>query len=101
MNFNLIAFIYIIIASSLAKALNENEIVRNWEVICSILSCKSVLDRCIQNQCLGADQCRNCVLSKNKICSRCVDSILNEQFNTMNGTQTIICDSSNSLHETT
>jgi hypothetical protein len=100
--YSIALFISFLIASALATVLkNENESARNWEVICSILACKSVLDKCVLDQCSGAYECRNCVFTQNQICSRCVDSILNEQENAPGGMQTIICDSSNSLHETT
>jgi hypothetical protein len=73
---------------------------RTWESVCSILSCQSVFDKCIRNECLGVDECRNCVKNENQNCLRCVDSILNEQFTTFNGTQSIVCDEINGLHKT-
>jgi hypothetical protein len=74
---------------------------KNWESICSIFSCQPALNTCILNQCWGKDACRNCVRTQNQNCLRCVDDILNEEYFSINGTQTIICDSINSLHETT
>jgi hypothetical protein len=74
---------------------------KNWESICSIFSCQPVFDTCILNQCFGIDSCRACVKTQNQNCLRCVDGIINEQYFSINGTQTIICDSINSLHETT
>jgi hypothetical protein len=74
---------------------------RGWESICSILSCKPVLEFCIRNNCLGKDDCRNCVISENPICVRCVDGLLDEQYFTINGAQTILCDPVNNLHQTT
>jgi hypothetical protein len=74
---------------------------RGWESICSILSCKPVLENCIRNNCLGKENCRNCVLSENPICVRCVDGLLDEQYFTINGAQTILCDPVNNLHQTT
>jgi hypothetical protein len=74
---------------------------RGWESICSILSCKPVLENCIRNNCLGKDDCRNCVLSEYQICVRCVDGLLDEQYFTINGKPTIKCDPVNNLHETT
>ena len=87
--------------TDLAQSFDQKESVKNWESVCSILSCKTVLDKCIQNACLGADQCRSCVQTQNQNCLRCLDSIINEQYFTINGAQTIICDSLNSLHSTT
>jgi hypothetical protein len=74
---------------------------RTWESICQILSCKPILDRCIRNNCLGKDDCRNCVLSEYQMCVRCVDGLLDEQYFTINGAQTIICDPVNNIHLTT
>ena len=74
---------------------------RGWESICSILSCKPVLENCIRNNCLGKDDCRNCVISESQMCVRCVDGLLDEQSFTINGAQTIICDPVNNLHQTT
>jgi hypothetical protein len=73
---------------------------KSWEAICSILSCQSVLDQCIRYNCIGLNQCRSCVQTENQICVRCVDSVINQQYITINGTQTIECDEENPLHET-
>jgi len=96
-----IVLINVLSINSLIESLNQNQSIRTWESICAILSCQSALDKCIRYGCIGLNQCRNCVQTENQNCLRCVDSILNEQFSTTNGTQTIICDSLNSLHETT
>jgi hypothetical protein len=96
---------FVIITIELIKGLNSENLntqdPRGWESICSILSCKSVLDNCIRNNCIGKDNCRNCVLSENQMCVRCVDGLWNEQYFPINGTQTIICDPVNNLHLTT
>jgi len=97
----LVLILNLLIATDLVKTLEQNQTLKNWESVCSILSCKLVLDKCIQNGCLGTDQCRNCVQTQNQNCLRCIDSIINEQYFTANGSPTIICDSLNSLHETT
>jgi hypothetical protein len=81
--------------------LNDSPVEKSWETICSILSCKPVLDKCIENDCIGIDQCKACVQSQNRNCNRCVDELLKEQLFSINGTQTIICDPMNNLHQTT
>lgn len=91
----------LLLAISLIESFNQNRSKRSWDSICSLLSCQFVLNKCVQNSCLSIDQCRNCVQTENQNCVRCVDSIINEQFSTTNGTQSIICDAVNSLHETT
>jgi hypothetical protein len=91
-----IAVLKIIVAQN-----SKTQDLKVWENICRILSCKPVLDNCIRNNCMGKDECRNCVQSENSICVRCVDGLLNDQIFTINGTQTIICDPVNSLHQTT
>jgi hypothetical protein len=96
-----ISLISIFIRSSLVASFDSNHPLKNWQSICFILSCKSVLEKCIQNECFGVNECRNCVQSLNQICLRCVDNILNEQFNSANGEPVIVCDPINSLHETT
>lgn len=98
----LIILLNILTITNFALGLNPYvKSIRTWESVCSILSCQSVLDKCIRNNCMGLNQCRNCVQIENQNCLRCVDSILNEQYFSINGTQTIICDSKNMLHETT
>jgi hypothetical protein len=92
----LLSLIIILIAQN-----SETQVPRSWESICSILSCKPVLENCIRNNCTGKENCRNCVLSENQMCVRCVDGLLNEQYFTINGAQTIICDPVNNLHQTT
>ena len=74
---------------------------RGWESICSILSCKPVLENCIRTNCIGKENCRNCVQNENEMCLRCVDGLINEENYLLNGNKTIICDSVNSLHLTT
>jgi hypothetical protein len=88
-----IIFIKEIIAETLVQ--------KGWESICSVLSCKPVLDNCIRKNCIGKDECRSCVQSENQICMRCFDSLINEQYFTINGNQTIICDQVNDFHQTT
>ena len=94
-------FINILITINCVKSLIPDKSIRNWESICAVLLCKPVLDKCVQNECIGLTQCRNCVQNENPTCLRCVDTIMNEQYFTVNGTQTIICDQVNNLHETT
>ena len=102
MNNNLIIVVTILLVTTcFVESLNSAQSERTWESICSLLSCQSVLDKCIRNECIGVSQCRNCVQNENQNCLRCVDSILNEQFNTLNGTQTIVCDAINNMHQTT
>ena len=96
-----IGIFLLITVTSLDWRSNQDRSFKTWESICSILSCKSALDKCVQNNCFGLDGCRSCIKTENQNCLRCVDSILNEQYFSINGTQTIICDSVNSLHETT
>jgi hypothetical protein len=97
----LLSFILIVILKIIHAQNSETQGAKGWESICEILSCKPVLENCIRNNCLGKDNCRNCVLSENKICIRCVDGLWNEQNFAINGTQTIICDQVNNLHQTT
>ena len=75
---NGLILIKILLIPSLVYSINENLSSRSWETICSILSCQSVLDRCLN--CIGLNQCINCVQSENNICLRCVDSIINQLY---------------------
>jgi hypothetical protein len=61
----------------------------------------SIIIQTTKKNCLGKDNCQNCVLSENQNCVRCVESLWNEQYFPLNGTQTIICDQVNNLHQTT
>jgi hypothetical protein len=97
-------FFSLIIVILIVKDIKSNSLKRQergWESICSILSCKPVLENCIRNNCIGKDNCRNCVQSENQNCVRCVDGLWNEQYFTINGAQTILCDPVNNLHQTT
>jgi hypothetical protein len=97
----LLSLILIVILKIIDALNSETQGARGWESICEILSCKPVLENCIRNNCLGKENCRNCVLSENQNCVRCVDGLWNEQYFAINGTQTIICDQVNNLHQTT
>jgi hypothetical protein len=97
----LLSLLIIIFIIKSIKTNNLKHQERGWESICSILSCKPVLDNCIRKSCLGKDDCRNCVQSENQMCVRCVDGLLNEQDYTINGKPTIECDSANNLPQTT
>jgi hypothetical protein len=97
LGFAIIVTIFKVISSEHLRSQNQ----RGWESICSILSCKPILDRCVRNKCLGKDECRNCVLSEYQMCERCVDGLLNDKDFTINGKPTIICDPVNNLHLTT
>jgi hypothetical protein len=97
----LLSLLIIIFIIKGIKTNNLKQHERGWESMCQILSCKPVLENCIRNNCLGKDGCRNCVLSENQMCVRCVDGLLNEQDFTINGKPTIICDPVNNLHQTT
>ena len=96
-----IGIFLLITVTSLVGRSNQDRSFKTWETICSILSCKSALEKCVQNNWFGVDGCRSCIQTENLNCLRCVATIFNEQDFSINGTQTIICDSVNSLDETT
>ena len=83
---------------------NENDLTSNkgWETVCHESSCKSTLEQCIQNGCLGKASCKSCVEYYLSTCSKCVDDIYDEstQITLGNNNKTIICDANNQLHTT-
>jgi hypothetical protein len=99
---NLLCFLMIL---AIFKGLNfqvlkQTHHSREWQSICSILSCQPILERCVRNNCEGKDNCRNCVQSENPTCLRCVDGLLNNEDFLVNGIQTIACDVNNIQHQT-
>jgi hypothetical protein len=97
--FSVIVWLYI--TSHLSFAFVQEKASKNWESICQILSCEPILKNCIQLGCLGETDCKNCVQLNSPNCVRCIDTILIEQFYSINGQSTIICDRLNSVHLTT
>jgi hypothetical protein len=93
------SIIFTIILLKTFEVASLHRTLKNWESYCAILSCQPVLNQCVQDGCLGISNCTNCVKTSDQNCVRCVDSIINEQLYTINGNPTILCDTTNSIHQ--
>ena len=73
-----------------------------WQSVCTIYSCESTLQQCINVGCLGKANCKSCVEDYPTTCSKCVDDIYDEttQVTLPDNRKTIICDMNNQLHTT-
>jgi hypothetical protein len=81
---------------------NENDPSKAWQSICTINSCQSTLEICINAACFGKANCKSCVEDYQSTCVRCVDDIYDEtaQITLPDNRKTIICDMNNQLHTT-
>ena len=81
---------------------NENDFNKAWQSICTLYSCESTLQQCINVGCFGKANCKSCVEDYPTTCSKCVDDIYDEstQITLPDNRKTIICDINNQLHRT-
>jgi WD40 repeat protein len=71
-----------------------------WEQICEI--CQETLEQCIENDCLGEEECQDCIIENSLNCVSCFAEIFDEsaQITLPDDSRTIICDADNELHVT-
>jgi len=75
-------------------------ITKSWESTCVILSCDRTIDVCIQNGCLGLNNCKSCLNTNNQNCGVCFSDIITETDHLQsNGEPTIICDITKNFHK--
>ena len=70
-----------------------------WEYVCE--SCQETLEQCIENDCLGEEECQDCIIENSLNCVSCFTEIFDESalITLADNSKTIICDANNELHE--
>jgi hypothetical protein len=89
----LITLINVIIVNKQVIASNNG---RSWLYPCSQGQCLDPIDKCLQTNCIGEDQCIKCVKKESYTCKKCINEVFNK-LNLVNGE--FICSINDSLQE--
>jgi hypothetical protein len=92
-------YIILVVLDAFNQANNEfisEKRLNRWLFSCSQANCLNTIDKCVEDKCLGEQDCMNCMIENRYECKQCVTEIYNKLV-LINGE--LICAENDELHQ--